>query len=204
VGELPAAENFWSPRLPFVDLAVAMKVADDEPDGTETLEGTLSAVLLLLSRFTTNSLEAALFRATVQVVVCPAMIVTGEQARVFSNTGEASVNERACDAPFAVAVITAVSSAFTADAVTVKAAEIAEAATVTLAVDSVALALLLDSATDTPPAGAAADSVRVQLAAPGAFTVAGVQASPLTVGIDPTVMESVLLMLPAVAVTVTS
>ena len=202
VGELLPAEDFWSVRLPLIDLAVTVKTAADAPDGTETLEGTLSAVVVLLARFTTKSPEAALFRATVQVILCPGRIVAGEQASVLRTTGPAKVNEKVFDPPFAVAVTTAVSSAVTADAVTVKVAEIAEAATVTFAVDSIALALLLDRATVTPPAGAAADSVKVQLAVPGALIVVGVQTSPLTVGSDPTVIESVLLTPPAVAVSV--
>ena len=139
-----------------------------------------------------------------QVVVCPDITDAGVQTSVLSSTGAASVNEKVRDPPLAVAVTTAVSSVVTADAVTVKAAVVAEAATVTLAAESVALALVLDSATDTPPTGAAADSVTVQLAVPGAFTVAGVQTSPLTVGSDPTVIERVLLMPPAVAVRVAS
>jgi hypothetical protein len=168
------------------------------------LAGTGSAVPSLLTRVTANELLVTLLRVTVQVVVCPDINVAGVQASVLRTTGAASVNEKVRDPPLAVAVTTAVSSAVTADAVTVKAAVVDEAATVTLAADSVALTLLLDSATDTPPTGAAADSVTVQSAVPGAFTLSGVQASPLTVGSDPTVIESVLLMPPAVAVMVTS
>jgi hypothetical protein len=182
--------------------AVAVKVADEEPEGTETLAGTGRAVLLLLARVTADALVAALLRVTVQVVVCPGSTATGEQANVLSTTGAARVSEKACDPPFADAVTTAVSSVVTAAAVTVKAAVVAEAATVTFAAESVALALLLERATGTPPAGAAADSVTVQLAVPGAFTVAGVQTSPLTVGSAPTVTAKVLLTPPAVAVTV--
>ena len=181
-----------------------MKVAVDEPAGTETLAGTGSAVALLLERVTGNALEADLLRVTVQVAVCPDSMVPGAQVRVLRTTGAASVNEKVLDPPFAAAVTTDVSSVVTADAVTVKAAVVAEAATVTFGADSVALALLLDRFTDTPPDGAAADSDTVQLAVPGAFTVAGVQTSSLTVGSDPIVTENVLLTLPAVAATVTS
>ena len=181
-----------------------MKVAVEEPAGTETLAGTGSAVPSLLARFTVNELEAALVRVTVQVVVCPGSTVAGAQASVLSTAGAASVNEKVLDPPLAAAVTTAVSSVVTADAVTVKAAVVAEAATVTLGADNVALALLLDRFTDTPPDGAAADSDTVQLAVPGALMVDGVQTSPLTVGSDPTVIERVLLMPPAVAVTVTA
>jgi hypothetical protein len=191
-------------RLPFIVLAVAANVAVDEPAGTDTLAGIASANLSLLARATENSLEGALFRVTVQVVVSPGSTASGEQVSVLSTAGAASVNEKVRDPPFAAAVTTAVSSAVTTDAVTVKAAVVAVAATVTLAAESAALALLLDRATDTPPTGAAADSVTVQLAVPGAFTVSGVHTSPLTDGSDPTVIESVLLTSPAVAVRVTS
>ena len=191
-------------RLLFIVLAVAVNVAVDEPAGTETLAGIASASLSLLARFTANSLNAASFRVTVQVVVCPGSTVAGVQDSVLSTAGAANVNEKVRDPPLAVALTTAVSSVVTADAVTVKAALVAEEATVTFAVDSIALALLLDSATDTPPDGAAAESVTVQLAVPGALMVDGVQTSPLTVGRDPTVIDRVLLTPPAVAVTVTS
>jgi hypothetical protein len=183
--------------------AVAVNVVVEEPEATETPAGTGRTVPLLLVRVTANALVAALLRVTVQVVVCPDCTVAGEQASVLSTTGAARVNEKVRDPPFAAAVTTAVSSVVTADAVTVKAAVVAEAATVTFAAESVALTLLLDRATDTPPAGAAADSVTVQLAVPGAFTVAGVQTSPLTVGSAPTVTVEVLDTPPAVAVTVT-
>jgi hypothetical protein len=186
------------------DPAVAVKVAIDEPAGTETLAGTGSAVPSLLVRFTVNELEAALVRVTVQVAACPGSKVAGAQASVLSTAGAASVSEKVRDPPFAATVTTAVSSVVTADALTVNSAVVAEAATVTLAAESAALALLLDRATDTPPTGAAADSVTVQLAVPGAFTVSGVHTSPLTDGSDPTVIESVLLTSPAVAVRVTS
>ncbi|MBE0656219.1 MAG: hypothetical protein IH602_00935 [Bryobacteraceae bacterium] len=179
-----------------------MKVADDEPAGTETLAGTGRTVLLLLARATANVLEAALLRVTVQVVVCPDSTADGVQASVLNTTGAARVTEKVRDPPFAAAVTTAVSFVVTADAVSVNAAVVAEAATVTFAADSVALALLLERATDTPPAGAAADSVTVQLAVPGALIVAGVQTSPLTEGSVPAVTWNVLLTPPAVAVTV--
>jgi len=58
--------------------------------------------------------------------------------------------------------------------VAVKAPLVAPAATVTLA-GTVTLALLLDSATLTPPAGAAALSVTVHAEVPGATTPAGLQ-----------------------------
>jgi hypothetical protein len=184
--------------------AVAINVDVDEPDGTKTLAGTASVAMLLLVRVTANALEAALFSVTVQIAFCPGSTAAGEQSSLLSATGAARVKEKVFDPPFTEAVTTAVSSVVTADAVTMKVAVVAEAATVTLAADSVALGLLLDRFTDTPPTGAAADSVTVQFAVPGALIVAGVQTSPLADDRDPTVIERVLLMPPAVAVTVTS
>ena len=66
------------------------------------------------------------------------------------------------------------------------------AGTVTL-VGTVALALLLESATARPPAGAAALSVTVQAEDPGAFTVLGEQLKPLTVTAAVTVTVAVWL-----------
>jgi hypothetical protein len=66
------------------------------------------------------------------------------------------------------------------------------AGTVTLA-GTVALVLLLESATAKPPAGATALSVTVQAEDPGAFTVPGEQLKPLTVTDAFTVTVAVLL-----------
>lgn len=184
--------------------AVAVKVAIEEPAGTETPAGTGRAVPLLLARATAKALGVTLLRVAVQVVVCPGSTVAGAQASVLKTTGAARANENVRDPPFASAVTTAVSSEVTADAVTVKAAVVAEAGTVTFAADNVALTLLLNRATETPPPGAAADRVTVQLAVPGAFTVAGVQTSPLTAGRVPTVIAKVLLTPAAAAVMVTA
>ena len=68
----------------------------------------------------------------------------------------------------------------TDDTVAVNWALLEPAATVTLP-GSVTLALLSDSVTANPPAGAAPLSVTVQVEVPGAFTLAGVQDRPLRV-----------------------
>jgi hypothetical protein len=57
---------------------------------------------------------------------------------------------------------------------------VAPAATATLA-GTVAFALLLDNATDIPPPGAGPLNVTVQLDDPGAFTVDGLQETPVSV-----------------------
>ncbi len=64
--------------------------------------------------------------------------------------------------------------------VAVKFTVVAPDATVTLA-GTVALALLLDSATASPPLGAAPLNVTAHAEVPGAFTLAGSQLTPLTV-----------------------
>ena len=56
-----------------------------------------------------------------------------------------------------------------------------------------ALALLLESVTARPPAGATALNVTVQAEDPGAFTVPGEQLKPLTVTTAFTVTVAVLL-----------
>jgi hypothetical protein len=68
----------------------------------------------------------------------------------------------------------------TDDTVAVNWALLDPAATVRLA-GSNTLALLSESVTATPPAGAAPRSVTVQVDDPGAFTLAGVQVKLLTV-----------------------
>ena len=68
----------------------------------------------------------------------------------------------------------------TDDTVAVNWALLDPAATVTLA-GTVTLALLSESVTANPPAGAAPLSVTVHAEVPGAFTLAGVQVKPLTV-----------------------
>jgi hypothetical protein len=62
----------------------------------------------------------------------------------------------------------------TEDTVAVNPAEVVPAPTVTLA-GTEAFALLLESATTSPPPGAAPVSITVQAEDPGAFTVPGVQ-----------------------------
>jgi hypothetical protein len=166
-------------------------VVEEAPAEIDTLAGTGSAVALLLDRATGNPAVAALFSVTVQVVAWPESSVVGEHARVLSTTGAGRVSVKFLDPPLAEAVTRAVSSTVTEAGVAVKAAVVAEAATVTDA-GRVTLALPLARATATPPAGAAADSVTVQLEVPGAVTVEGVQVKPLTEGSGPTVIAEVL------------
>ncbi len=178
-----------------------MNAAVAAPAATGTLAGTVSAALLLVS-VTVIALAAALLSVTVQLDVCPDRMLPGVHATALNTAGADSVSVKLFDPPVAVAAVSsAVSSALTAAAVTVKAAVVAEAATGTLA-GTAALALPLVSVTVMPPAGAAADIVTVQLAVPGAFTVAGAQLNVLTTGSGVTVTDAVLVIPPAAAVTV--
>ena len=86
--------------------AVAVKVAVDAPEGTETLAGTGSAVPLLLASVTPNALVAALLSVTVQVAVCPDSTVAGVHANALSTAGATADKVNVRDTPPAVAVIT--------------------------------------------------------------------------------------------------
>jgi hypothetical protein len=158
--------------------AVAVKVAAEEPAGTETLAGTGNAVPLLLVRFTVKELEAALFRVTVQVAVCPDSTVAGEQARVLSVAGATADNVNVLDAPPVAAVSTELRSVAIDPTVAAKVWLVEPLGTVTEA-GTWTPTLELLRFTVTPAAGAAALSVTVQVEVPGAFTLDGVQLSEL-------------------------
>jgi hypothetical protein len=106
-----------------------------------------------------------------------------------------------CDTSLATAVITASSSLVTAPTVAVNPALEVPAATVTLA-GTPTLALLSESATGNPPAAAVLCSVTVQLAEPGAFTLAGAQVTPLSITGMVRLTVAVRLCPPQLAVTV--
>jgi hypothetical protein len=142
-----------------------------------TLAGTLS-VLTLLDRLIVKALVAALVSVTVHVDVCALASVVGEQLTVETCAGAVRPKENVCEVPLALAVSTAVWSAVIVPAVAVNVNVVAPEAAVTLA-GTVALALLLDSAMARPPLGAAPLSVPVQAEVPGAFTLDGVQESPV-------------------------
>jgi len=98
----------------------------------------------------------------------------------LKKAGATKLSVKPCDWPPPVAVISAVWFELKDDTVAVKPAVVAPAPTVTPA-GTVALALLLDSVTSSPPPGAAAVSVTVHAEVPGAFTAPGAQFTPLTV-----------------------
>jgi hypothetical protein len=95
--------------------------------------------------------------------------------------GGTSVSEKLCEVPFILATSTTVVLALTAKAFTVNPALVDPAATVT----DEGIAMLPDpppNPTVSPPLGAAADKPTVHEAELGVVTVAGVQASEVTVG----------------------
>jgi hypothetical protein len=136
--------------------------------------------LLLLLRFTVAVPVGTPVSVTVQVVVWPVPSAPGAQLTEDSVAGATRFKLKVCDIPFAVAVNVAVWFEPTDATEAVKPAMVPPAPTVTLA-GTVAFALLLDNVTRSPPPGAAAVSVTVQAELPGAFTLAGVQLTLLTV-----------------------
>ena len=157
-----------------------------------TLAGTLSAAATLLDRVTVAALVAALVSVTVHVALWPVPKVTGAQLSDDSCAGAARFSVKVCEPLLALAVTIAVWSVVTVPTVAVNATVVAPAGTVTLP-GTVVLALLLESVTANPPAGAAAFSVTVQEEDPGVFTVPGEQLKLLSVSAALTVTVDVLL-----------
>jgi hypothetical protein len=157
--------------------AVAVNVPLLEPAPIVMLAGTANSPVLL-DRLTVTALVAALVRVTVQLALCPFFSLPGGQFTDLICVCPDRFSVAVCETPLAVAVMIAVSSAVIAATVTVNPAEVAPEATVTLP-GTVAFPLLLDSATASPPPGAAPLKVTVQLEVPGAFTLDGLQDKPL-------------------------
>jgi hypothetical protein len=134
----------------------------------------------LLDNATITGLVAALFSVTVQVALRPAFRVPGLQLTADNRAGASRFNVKLCVPPPPLAVITAVWSVLTAETVAVNWALLAPARTVTLA-GTVTLALLFWSVTAKPPIAAGPLSVTVHDDAPGAFTLAGLQDTLLSV-----------------------
>ena len=151
-----------------------MNVALLEPALIVAVAGTLSAPAALLDRFSVAALVTAFVSVTVHVALWPAPNAIGAQLTDDSCAGAARFRVNVFELPLALAVTTAVWSVATDPTVTVNPTVVATAGTVTLP-GTVALALLLESVTAKPPAGATAPSVNVQEDEPGAFTLPGKQ-----------------------------
>lgn len=134
-------------------VVVTVKFAVVLPAGTVTLAGTV-ADALLLDNATATSAGAAPFSVTVPVVDVPPATAAGLSATDASAAG-LIVSDAVIFEKLYPAVITAFVAVLTALVVTVKAAVELPAGTVTLAA-TVANELLLDNATEMPPAGATA------------------------------------------------
>jgi hypothetical protein len=152
---------------------VAAKVTLVWPAGMVTLKGTVRAVVVLPIA-TTTGLAGAWFSDTVQVLEALLPKVAGAQDSVLSFAGAVRVRTKDCEPPLKDAVIWAVWLDVILATVAVKVPVLWPAGMVTLA-GTVTLVLLLDRVTLAPPRGAGADKVTVQLADPGAATVAGEQ-----------------------------
>jgi len=90
---------------------------------------------------------------TVQVVEAPELTLVGLQAREVTSMGATRVKLAVLEAPFSVAVTVADCVVVIVPAVAAKVAEVTPAATATDA-GTVSEALLSESATTVPPAGA--------------------------------------------------
>jgi hypothetical protein len=161
---------------------VAEKTAEVDPAGTVTEAGTANTELLSERATTVPPAGAALLRFTVQLAEELEASEAGLQTRLLGTLGEVRLSEKLTDAPEPVAVMEAVPSVVTADALAVKTAEVAPAGTVTEA-GTAKTALLSERATTVPAAGAALLRVTVQLAKELEARDAGLHTRPVgTVG----------------------
>jgi len=145
---------------------LTVKVAEVDPCGTVTLEGTLAAVVLeLVSDTAAPPVPAASVRLMVPVPDCPLTIVLGlTETLLRAAGGGLTVTPKVTLAPEYEAVRVAAVEELTVPAVTVNVAEVEPCATVTLAGTLAAVVLELESDTAIPPVPAA--PVRVTVPVP--------------------------------------
>src|SRR3990172_9923934 len=170
---------FWVPlKLPVMvaevtaptALVFTENVAVVSPAATVTLAGTVAAALPLDSATTAPLAGAGPFRVTVPVEDSPPVTLAG-LTETAASAGGLIVRGVFC-VPFTLPVMVAEVTAPTALVFTENVAVVSPAATVTLA-GSVAAALLLDSATSAPPAGAGPLKVTVPVEDSPPATLAG-------------------------------
>jgi hypothetical protein len=184
--------------VPAVDVNTVLV----DPSTTVRGAGAGSAPLLDVSNTTMPPDGAGFVRVAVQLTVSAGFTVGGEHASVASAAGATTLRVALRQPEFSVAVMVAVASEATEPALTLKVFEVAPAEIAMIA--GTVTGPVAVTATVAPPAGAAAESVTVQVAVPDAFTVDGSQLSPVTVVNGATVMLPVRTTLPAVAVSVTA
>ena len=161
-------------------LVLAVKVAVVAPAATVTLEGTVAAAVLpLVSVTAAPPAGAAPFNFTVPVDVPPPVTEVGLTVTELI-AGAFTVNVAFCVEPLNVAEIVDEVLLATGVVVTVKVADFAPGATVTLAATVAAAVLLLLSATAAPPVGAAPFSVTVPVDEAPPVTVVGLTLTELT------------------------
>ena len=142
-------------------IVVIVNVALVAPSATVTLAGSVAAALLDARLTTTPPAGAAYPMLTAPVDVRPPGTVVGSSV-TLTTVGAVTVSVSVAEMPFSVPVITALTGAATPTVVTVNCALVAPSTIVTVA-GTPAFELLLESATVTPPTGAADDSVTVPL-----------------------------------------
>jgi hypothetical protein len=130
-----------------------VKLAVVSPFATVTVEGTLAALVTADARLTTTPFEdAAVLIVTVPVTLLPPMIEVGLSVTLVTVTGE-TVRLAPLLAPPEVAVMVAVAAVFTA-LVEIENVALDWPAPIVTELSTVADALLLESATTSPPVGA--------------------------------------------------
>ena len=148
-----------------------------EPAATVTEDGVVNAALSSDSETTVPPAGAALVRVTVQLAVAFAPRPAGLQTRAESTRGATRLTAALCEAPLSVAVTVALWSVGIVPVVALNVPEVEPANTVT-EVGVVKTALLFDTVTAVPPAGAALVSVTVQVPVAFGPRVVGLHANP--------------------------
>jgi hypothetical protein len=158
-----------------VVVAVAVNVPEEDPAGMFTEAGTVSSGLLAETDTLVPPVGAWAERVTVQVDDAPASSVAGPQVKVETNVGATRVKFAVCEDEPSEAVMVAGCVVVMAPAVALKVATVLLAVTV-IEAGTVSAALLLESPTAKPPAGAGWLRVTVQVDAEPEFTLVGLQA----------------------------
>ena len=158
-----------------VAVAVAVKVAVDEPAVTFTVAGTVKAPLSAETDTPTPAVGAGAERLMVQIDDAPVSRTAGLQASAETTGGAIKANVSVWDARFKVAVTVACWLTAIVPRLAPNDAEVLLAGTVTDN-GTVSAALLLESPTTLPPAGAASFNVTMHAVDVPELTLAGVQA----------------------------